>query len=271
MFAAVPTMVAMTSPNAQPKSRSPILNLKTQRHISPPNSPVSSERLRHLLPAPVQPTIPHVQFASSEQVHLSDQLPASCMSEELKAVFWYQESDYEFFKDNAHCIARGIRERHRADPSNPRSYSNVLSQTYTACVHQIDPPVEALSKWLSVGYTQRGLEMMCVKSVKDERRFRTRDTIREIVEEFKRGGGGDELRAFSEQRTKPAKLFASAIAQADFLCLQSDAQFKTASDIYQENHHQKGRPFHTTMPAPNAKTIITQRKSPHIPYGAKKA
>jgi len=270
MFAAVPTVVAMTSPNALSKSRNLVLNLKARLHISPRTSPVSPEPLPHQSPAPEQPKRRRVQFAERSQVHRSDQLPASCMSEELKAVFWYQENDYEFFKDNAHCIARGIRERHRADPSNPRSYSNVLSQTYTACVHQIEPPVAALAKWLSIGYTQRGLEMMCVKSVKDERRYRTRDTIRAIVEEFKRGGVGDGLRAFAEERTKPAKLFASAIAQADFLCLQSDAQFKPAADIYQEYNHE-GRADNNTLPAPNTKTIITQRKSPHIPYGAKRA
>lgn len=195
------------------------------------------------------------------------------MSDELKAVIWYQQHDYEYFKHNANGMARSVRERHRADPVNPRSYSNVLAQTYTACVRKVEPPVTALAKWFAMGCTQRGLEMLCVKSVKDERRYHSGEAIRAIVEEYRRGRVGDGLRTFSEERTQPAKRFASALAQADFLCLQSDAQFKDIADIYPEkNTGSSNASSLSTLPLPlTNKKIITQRKSPQIPYGAKRA
>ena len=120
--------------------------------------------------------------------------------------------------------------------------------------------------------TQRGLEMLCVKAVKDERRYHSGEAIRAIVEEYHKGRVGEGLRAFAEQRTQPAKRFASALAQADFLCLQCDAQFKDAADIYPEKHAASTNVSLSTLTLPlNNKKIITQRKSPQIPYGAKRA
>lgn len=269
---ATPIMVAKNTANTACLQSRGIVRVCVS--INPKTSPRAPE------PFPVTETVRspdsrrrHVRFDELPQIHYFEEVLASSMSDELKAVIWYQQHDYEYFKHNANGMARSVRERHRADPVNPRSYSNVLAQTYTACVRKVEPPVTALAKWFAMGCTQRGLEMLCVKSVKDERRYHSGEAIRAIVEEYRRGRVGDGLRTFSEERTQPAKRFASALAQADFLCLQSDAQFKDIADIYPEkNTGSSNASSLSTLPLPlTNKKIITQRKSPQIPYGAKRA
>ena len=72
-------------------------------------------------------------------------------------------------------VASGIRYRHEADESNPSSYHNVLSLTYKKCLQgriQNHENLQQLANWLAVGISRRGLELLSVKAIKNDRRKR---------------------------------------------------------------------------------------------------
>lgn len=128
-------------------------------------------------------------------------------------------------------VASGICYRHEADESNPCSYYNVLSLTYKTCLQgriQDKENLQQLANWLEVGTSRRGLEQLSVHAIKKDRRTRCNKAILTVLEAQTRFDSSsahektEGIRMIYGEITKPARLFAIALADADELASQQD-------------------------------------------------
>jgi hypothetical protein len=128
-------------------------------------------------------------------------------------------------------MAQGIRYRHDADANNPSSYTNVLASTYLSCVNGCSPSqdtMKQLAGWFEVGTSRLGLENMSVKTIKNDRKKRSRNAIHDVLKaQASVDNDPEAIRNDYRQATKSARLFALALADAAELANKQEAQAAT--------------------------------------------
>ena len=152
---------------------------------------------------------------------------------------WYTTQDMKRFRMESQMVASGIRNRFKADISNPTSYSNVLILTYKMCRRRQGPNqdlIQQLANWLEVGATRRGLEKLSVEAIYRDRRNRIRKSIRTVLatqSQIEDHGNTDDdekaeqIRLVYQEITLPAKLFAVSLGVADAIAAKQDRAAKS--------------------------------------------
>lgn len=150
------------------------------------------------------------------------------VSPELRSVSWLSREEFTRFRMNYQMMAQGIRYRHEADANNPSSYTNVLASTYLSCVNGCRPSQDTLQQlagWFEVGTSRLGLENMSVRTIKSDRRKRSRNAIRDVIKAQATVDNDPEaIRNDYRQATKSARLFALALADAAELANKQEDQ-----------------------------------------------
>uniref|UniRef100_A0A7S1VNM4 Uncharacterized protein n=1 Tax=Grammatophora oceanica TaxID=210454 RepID=A0A7S1VNM4_9STRA len=187
----------------------------------------------------------HVRFQprditgrSSDTFIANDLVPSSAMTVEDKRRIWWQNSDYQIFKQTGRLIAREIQRRQDVrQTSSPNSYMSIMARTYSAChqpnLRDDESPIcsrdkRTLQQWTEVGMCRRGLEKWSIPQMTRDRFKRKAMVIHTVLDlqkrlrasrsrlNFPNQHGGEELmRVASERLTKPARLFARAMGEAD--------------------------------------------------------
>jgi hypothetical protein len=140
---------------------------------------------------------------------------------------WYTTQEMERFRMESRLVASGIRNRFKADVSNPTSYSNILIMVHQLCLRKQGPSeeiIQQLANWLEVGATRRGLEKLSVDAIYRDRRSRIKNSIQAVLttqDKFKNNGKiedeeiAEQIRLVYQEITFPAKLFAVSLGVAD--------------------------------------------------------
>jgi hypothetical protein len=151
--------------------------------------------------------------------------------QELMSGSWLSREEFKRFRMNYQMMAQGIRYRHEGDANNPASYTNVLSSTYLSCVNGCSPSqanLTQLAGWFEVGTSRLGLENMSVKTIKSDRKKRSRNSIRDVLKaQVSVDNDPEAIRNDYRQATKSARLFALALADAAELANKQEEEAAT--------------------------------------------
>lgn len=168
----------------------------------------------------------------------NDLKPASEMSDNEKSLIWWRDCDYYVFKKRSKMIAKELLLLERAD-STSVSYCSLILRTYSVCCQTAeeshddctlsDQDRRRLELLSEKEHCRRGLERWRFPDLAMERSRRQSLAIRGVIDVQDRfvkcmnldfDTGADFMRKSSERLTRPARLFARLLGEADTIAAQ---------------------------------------------------
>ncbi len=171
-----------------------------------------------------------VKFTNVKTAFLEDVPPASNMLAEEKKVLWWNEEELKESLQSMGKLMRSLSMRPR-NYNSTEPYHTLLYRIDECCrksgtTHEASVNIEdikLLANWHRASLSKRGLEKLVLDS--KERNFKVRETIVYASTMARKNSNIDEamkaecVRVCSERLTKPDRLFATALGEADASCL----------------------------------------------------
>jgi len=173
--------------------------------------------------------------------------PSSEMTIHDKRDVWWQPQEFDSFLEDAKVLA--IESRRLDASDDEASYAQVLLSIFRSCKESnAKGPSRKqryrLSQWTKVAYTRRGLERICVKEIGVTRSRQKQEVIQGVLRaqgRLKKNASPEDkeflLSAVSRSLTRPARLYAAVMGEAD----------ANASDIAQDLKEITWRDFNEAL------------------------
>jgi hypothetical protein len=151
-------------------------------------------------------------------------VPSSELKEEEKQQRWWQSKDYDRFLGHSQLLATETRRRENGDPLG---YTNTLLNAYNGCINADGPTTEQrhyMAQWTNVAFSRRGLERFCVPKLAHIRQTKKSVNLQAVVILSKQQRMSSKMTSderadcifkLSEKLSRPARLFAAVVGEAD--------------------------------------------------------